>query len=279
MTTFIQYKPYTNVACDICKHRTDGKTCKAFPSGIPYIHISINVPHWETESQQQGDYVFELCELKEDASEKLKEFYKAYKKILGMRENRTQKKRKREPIGTRKCVEVIKYIINKLKDNNCTLDIYHVVKMLYFADRIHLLKYQDSITITKYLKLPYGPIPKLCLNIIRFVRGDRFVVQFDESIKEEFEVLGNRVKNLNNIDTSYLSNTDIKCIDAVITSYGHLDFNGLKKESQDEIYKLVSREFTIYKMLMILENNQEFANKCLQIFDNKVAPAVVCEYK
>ena len=268
MNRFVNYKPYTNVACDICKHRTKGTTCSAFPDKIPFEFISVNIPHWETKIGQQGNYVFELCEIKEDDSEKLKEIYKAYKEILGMKENEKQKKRKIEPIGTRKCVEVIKYIINKLKDDNCTPDIYHVVKMLYFADRVHLLKYQDSIIITKYLKLPYGPIPKLCLNIIRFVRGDKSVIQFDESIKEEFEVLQNKVENLNNkINTSYLSKTNIECLNTVIAKYGHLDFNGLKKESHDEIYKMVSREFTIYNMLKILDKKKEFANKCLQIFE------------
>jgi uncharacterized phage-associated protein len=275
MTELVNHKRFKFVACDICKHRTGSVTCKAFPDKIPFEFISVNIPHIENELNQQGDFVFEFYDLPENASQDLKDFYKLYKDIEA-EDNGIKEKKILEPLGTKKCVEVIKYIIKKLKNYEYTQDIYHVVKMLYFADRVHLLKYRDSIIITNYLKMDYGPVSILCYDIIKFVRGDIDVSDlFDESIKEEFKILGDTVELLNNnIDDSYLSKTNIECMNAAIAKYGKYSFNELKEKSHDKIYDSIKGhncEFTIFDMLKVLDKDEKFAKECLQIFDNKVA--------
>ena len=146
----------------------------------------------------------------------------------------------------------VPYIIKRLKDSEFTPDIYHVVKMLYFADRAHLLKYDDSITLTKYS-------------------------YFDESIKEEFKVVkddnGNSTNKLEllekKIDLSYLSETNKECLNAAIAKYGGYSFNELKNESHDDIYESVNGEITIFNMLDVLNTNKKFAEHVLEIFQNK----------
>jgi hypothetical protein len=121
--------------------------------------------------------------------------------------------------------------------------------------------------------LDYGPVPKLCYNIIKFVRGDNDVSNlFEESIKEGFKVFGdNKIELLNeNIDDNSLSVSDKECLDAAITKYGKYNFNELKKESHDKIYNSIANigdEFTIYYMLKVLDKDEKFAEHCLQIFD------------
>jgi hypothetical protein len=90
----------------------EGETCKAFPDGIPIEFIG-GFLHIEQEPSQQGDFIFELGELKENASEELKDYYETYKEIEA-KSSRCEEKKKQElktlePIGTKKCVEVIKY--------------------------------------------------------------------------------------------------------------------------------------------------------------------------
>ena len=277
MAELVNYPGSRFVACDICKHRTGGNTCKAFPAEIPFEFISINIPHTENEFDQLNDFVFELGELKEDAEEDLKDFYEAYKNL---ETNKFEKPEKQEqnilgPIGTRKCLEVIKYIIKGLKDFEYIPDVYHIVKMLYFADRAHLKINNNPITLSKYLKMKFGPVPGLCYSILQFVREDNFTFPFDESIKKELRVLDkDRFECLIDYAKDYLSETNIKCLDAAIAKYGKLGFDDLMKESHDEIYhsvKYYNEEITMFHMLDVLNSNKEFAEHCLQIFDNKVA--------
>jgi hypothetical protein len=75
--------PVFFVDCDICKHHIEGQTCKAFPNGIPKYIYGI-WPHKKKVPEQQGDYVFELCKLEENASEELRDYYKQYKEIEDM---------------------------------------------------------------------------------------------------------------------------------------------------------------------------------------------------
>ena len=82
MTLLVNY-PVFFVECDVCKHRTEGETCKAFPDGISFKFIG-GLPHTVIESSQQGDFIFELGVLKENASEKLKDFYRICEKIENM---------------------------------------------------------------------------------------------------------------------------------------------------------------------------------------------------
>jgi len=177
-----------------------------------------------------------------------------------------------------KCVQVLKYIVSELTELSIKTDLYKVLKMLYFADRIHLLEYGDLIAPDKYLKMEHGPVPSLCYSIIQFVRGDKCASTFVGSIKEEFEVLEdeksgkrNKLHNLTKPDYDYLSNSNIDCLSAAIKKYGNYGFDKLKLLSHDEIYHSVddyNDEITISDMLNVLNNDKEFAERCLAGFNH-----------
>jgi hypothetical protein len=93
--------PVFFVKCDICKHRTEGETCKAFPDGIPEDFTSGTYPHRGKHPSQKNDIVFELGKLNENASEELKDFYELYKDIGTSRHEKKKKRDQKslEPIG------------------------------------------------------------------------------------------------------------------------------------------------------------------------------------
>ena len=189
------------------------------------------------------------------------------KEIIDIRD----KKRKEEiekskglsrPYEVEKGVQVLKYIINKHPNP----DIYNVLKMLYFADKIHLLEYGKLIIPDKYIKLEYGPVPSLCYDIIRFVRSTHYYYSpFDNKIKGEIQVFEDpntgkriRLRNLTEPDFGYLSNSNIKCLNEVIEKYGKYDFNQLKKESHDDIYNSVidmNEDITVFDMANFLDRS------------------------
>ena len=61
-------------------------------------------------------------------------------------------------------IESLHYLLKLL--NNA--DKLKLVKLLYFADKYHLLKYGRQISGDSYFALPYGPIPSGALDILNF---------------------------------------------------------------------------------------------------------------
>jgi hypothetical protein len=165
-----------------------------------------------------------------------------------------------EAIEVITCVQVLKYII----DHYPNPDIYSVLKILYLANKINLLKYNNPITSDTYLKLKIGPVPKLSLHIIQFVRGEEYFYEYDESIKNELEVIKdpkngklNRLHSLTKPDLTYLSELNIKCLDEAITKYVNSDPNELRELTYDEIYHStpnLNDEITIIDMAKNFKN-------------------------
>jgi uncharacterized phage-associated protein len=110
------------------------------------------------------------------------------------------------------------------------------------------------------------------------VRGDQnYFYDYGDAIKEEFKVVkddnGNSINKLEllekKIDLSYLSETNKECLNAAIAKYGGYSFGKLRVLTHDEIYHSVgdNDEITINDMLNVLNNDKEFSERCLQIFN------------
>ena len=86
-----------------------------------------------------------------------------------------------------KTLEAILYISER------TQDLYHVLKILYFADKIHLSAYGRLIAGDSYVAMSNGPVPSHAYNIIKTVRGD-------ESISYGIDLANTfKLENKNNI--------------------------------------------------------------------------------
>jgi hypothetical protein len=175
-----------------------------------------------------------------------------------------------ETIEVKICVQALKYIIS----NHPNPDVYNVLKMLYFADRAHLLKCRQLITPDRYVKLRYGPVPSMCLSIIQFVRGDEFSYVFNESIKEEFKVLEkNKLELINPPTPNYLFESETECLGMAIEKYGRCDFNELKGLSHDEIYDSVTKfndEITVFHMANVLDRSGELTRHLKESYPYKI---------
>src|SRR4030042_4954455 len=62
-------------------------------------------------------------------------------------------------------IESLHYLLKKLQH----ADKLKLVKLLFFADKYHLLKYARQISGDNYHALPAGPIPSGALDILNFV--------------------------------------------------------------------------------------------------------------
>ena len=167
------------------------------------------------------------------------------------------------PYEVIKGLQVLKYITSKHPDQ----EYYKVLKMLYLADKVHLLKCGKLIVPDKYEKYAHGPVPSLCYEIVKYIsdRQEYYSHPFDERIKKEIEVIKSpetgkltKLHNLTEPDLDYLSETNIKCLDEAIAKYGHCSFDELKDETHDDIYRSVTEikdEISILDMAKVLDKS------------------------
>jgi uncharacterized phage-associated protein len=177
-----------------------------------------------------------------------------------------------ETVNIRKCVEVLKYIISQFKKLGYKSEIYNVLKMLYFADQLHLSRYQALITFDRYFKRENGPVPNICDDIIKYVSGDKCThfYEYDESIKKELRVLNDNELDLGGpLDLEYLSDTNRVCLKEVIFRYGHLDSEELRDITHNDIYDSVpnlNEEITIFHMADGIDKTGELTKKLHELY-------------
>lgn len=152
-----------------------------------------------------------------------------------------------------KTLEAILYISEK------TQDLYHVLKILYFADKIHLSNYGRLIAGDSYVAMSNGPVPSHAYNIIKTVRGD-------ESISYGIDLTNTfKVENKNNIipirksNLEKLSDSDKECLDKSIIENKDLTFSQLKRKSHDKAYKSADENdlISLTEIAKSLDNNKE----------------------
>jgi uncharacterized phage-associated protein len=120
------------------------------------------------------------------------------------------------------------YVAEKIK----TKDLHKIFKILYFADRGHLVKYGRPITGDTYIKMNNGPVPTNLYNIFQSIRENKSFHGRD--MKEYFTVYGGYFVNPEKkTDLEYLSITDTKELDISIAKYGRVPFGLLTAISHD----------------------------------------------
>ncbi len=130
-----------------------------------------------------------------------------------------------------KAVEIIVWLAQKKPG----IDIYHVVKILFFADKMHINKYARPVVGDTYVKMPYGPMPSGISDLIKEntwlspdqLAGIRNAVDIDK--EANYKLTAKREPDL-----TYFSKSDLACLKAALEKYGDMDFR--------ELYCLTHRE-------------------------------------
>ncbi|MDP8161955.1 Panacea domain-containing protein [Pasteurella skyensis] len=141
---------------------------------------------------------------------------------------------------SRKALEVILYIT----ENAPIKDIYHILKIQFFADRNHLEQYGRFITGDNYIAMKNGPVASNAYNFIKLARDSNqcFIdSDFAELIQSSLQVgggnEGHSVKALRKADIEYLSQSDINCLNKSVEENGKLSFSDLNNKSHDDLWQ------------------------------------------
>ncbi len=162
-----------------------------------------------------------------------------------------------------KALEVILYIAGKAK----TPDIYHVQKILYFADLEHLEDYGRFICGDSYIAMSHGPVPSGVYDIIKDVSSER-PSSYDVESKEAFSVDGYYIVPKREANISFFSKSDLKCLDESIARHEELSFGQLKNKSHDAAYETadMNGEISVYSIAKTLKD----ADALIELLEERV---------
>jgi uncharacterized phage-associated protein len=169
---------------------------------------------------------------------------------------------KRFTFDPEKALEVILFISKK------SPDLYHLLKILYFADKKHLSEYGRLICGDSYVAMQNGPVPSQTYDIIKSVRGDQ-TLNNAEPFKDSFKVENNKVIPSRKPDLDKLSESDIECLENSIKENKNLSFQTLKEKSHDKAFESADENdfISIIQLANSLENKEEVLKYLETMYD------------
>jgi uncharacterized phage-associated protein len=127
------------------------------------------------------------------------------------------------------------YILNSLEGE---VDFHRLFKILYFAERDHLVRYGKSITQDVYIAMDKGPVPSLAYDILKALRGEGLMAYYQQEFEHYFQVVKKyhviaKIKH----DPDALSESVLECLHKAVVKYGHKSFKELTGLSHDDAWK------------------------------------------
>lgn len=122
---------------------------------------------------------------------------------------------------TDKIIETILYINERKRG----LDHYHILKIIYLADKEHVKRYGRPISFDNFQALKFGPIPTTTYDLLKaaLLGGE---LPFSTKKLSTKHIVINVAHRKSNLD--YLSESDIEILNETISRYGDYTFNELK---------------------------------------------------
>lgn len=161
-------------------------------------------------------------------------------------------------VNYKKLIHAILYVINKMDGS---INKYHLMKIMFVADKYHMNKYMRPVTGDKYIKMDYGTVPSTILNI---VNGDYLDYYLNEvgmetspfKLQKEDDRKHSITSSLQE-DKDYLSTSDIEALDKGVEEYGRLSFNEVRDKNHKEKCWQETPLNTQIPYESMLEDNQE----------------------
>jgi uncharacterized phage-associated protein len=142
-----------------------------------------------------------------------------------------------------KALATILYVAHQLgqKSPERRADLYKLLKVLYFADKKHLARYNRAISGDFYVAMGDGPVPSRIYDMLKFIRRDGYFTSatpgFTEHLKAALQFSDHiTVIPTEEPDLEELSESDIECLDEAIDQHRAFTFGQLKAKSHDEAY-------------------------------------------
>lgn len=113
-----------------------------------------------------------------------------------------------------------------LAERQPRIDVFHVCKVLFYADRDHFRKYGRPILGDNYYAMDDGPVPSFALDIAKrnqFV-GKEWLAFASQRLATDSSDGYVRLIARDSFDQSLFSRTDIDCLTQSLNRYGSMPF-------------------------------------------------------
>jgi uncharacterized phage-associated protein len=116
------------------------------------------------------------------------------------------------PFEKDKAIQAVLWLLHR---NNGAMDKLTLVKLVFFADREHLVKYGRPIIGGTYYTMEHGPVSSELLDLINSIEtNDRRI---------PLKPCGHNIKAADSPNANLLSESDVTILDGIYQIYGHLD--------------------------------------------------------
>lgn len=140
---------------------------------------------------------------------------------------------------SKKLTELVLYILCKTGG----VDIYHVFKILYFAEMKHLAKWGSGIVPDEFCALKYGPVPTHLYDAVKDLGHSR--MKLSEELSKVVQFAGEDAPNVllpkRDANVSFLSKSEIDALDQSITEHESMPFGQLMDKSHDAAWDEANR--------------------------------------
>lgn len=132
-------------------------------------------------------------------------------------------------------VEKAQEVILWLAERMPSVDVYHLVKAAYYADKHHIARYGRPIMGDVYRAAPWGPLPQVIYGLLNhrpidlLALGSNGDVQFKVLKDYPFTVSVSREANLRK-----LSDSDIQALEFGATQVEHKSFDEIYEETHSD---------------------------------------------
>jgi uncharacterized phage-associated protein len=156
-------------------------------------------------------------------------------------------------INYEKAIEAIIWLANEKPG----IDIYHIAKVLFYAEKSHVNKYARPIIGDNYICMDYGPVPSGVRDLINknsWLSPDHLEEISRSLIVEDRPYPSIRANRKPMMD--HFSRTDIECLRESLNEYGDKTFAELKELTHNEACWIeAGSNQSIDYALMVDENN------------------------
>ncbi|GHT30903.1 hypothetical protein AGMMS49574_11680 [Bacteroidia bacterium] len=128
-----------------------------------------------------------------------------------------------------------------------SIDMIHLFKIIYFADKNHFATYGRRIVNDTFFAMQNGPVPSALYNAVKLAKGDKTISKdellllISNAIEVTTEVTKNKEKDklkaTEHPDMDELSSTDIRFLTQSISENKDLSFNKLSLKSHDAAWE------------------------------------------
>jgi hypothetical protein len=154
-----------------------------------------------------------------------------------------------------KAHEVILWLASQIP----SVDVYHLVKAVYFAEKAHISQYGRPIVGDSYRAAPYGPLPQVIYGLLR--RDPIDILALENNGDVQFRVQSERpftVTALRDANPRALSESDIEALELGAALVKGKTFRQLLEETHgDPAYERADGELIDYRDMIADDDPQK----------------------